>query len=68
MVGRKGDARKPPVMAWRLHQRLEGRSGIFAFNAASPAGVMRYLAPPLTICFSIQPFLTKFAIVALPAG
>jgi hypothetical protein len=60
--------RKPPVRAWRLHQPLEGRSGIFAFNAASPAGVMRYLPPPLTICCSIQPFLTKIAIVALPAG
>jgi hypothetical protein len=46
-----------------------GRSGIFAFNAASPAGVMRYLAPPLaSICFSIQPFVIIPSRVTWPAG
>jgi hypothetical protein len=41
-------------------------TGITAFNAASPAGVMQYVRP--SGCFSIQPFATMPAIVCLPAG
>jgi hypothetical protein len=56
-------ARKPPGRAWLSHQR------ILAASAVLPAGVTRNCRAPLglTPC-SIQPFLTKFAIVALPAG
>lgn len=62
-------ARKPPVRAWQLHHRLRGGSGIFAFNAASPAGVMRYLSPRLApICFLTQPFAIMPAIVHRLAG
>jgi hypothetical protein len=48
--------------------RIRGESGIFAFNAASPAGVMRYLAPLASICFSIQPLAIILSRVTWPAG
>jgi hypothetical protein len=55
--------------AWQLHQHLRGRSGIFAINAASPAGVMEYpVLPRPSERLSIQPFATIPEIVCLPAG
>jgi hypothetical protein len=40
-----------------MDQRPRGRSGIFAFNAALPAGVTQYVVlPRASVRFSIQPF------------
>jgi hypothetical protein len=50
---------------FRLVDRLNFSGAV---NAASPAGVIRYLTLPASIRFSIQPFAISRAMVCWPAG